>query len=118
MAANTLPAGRLKYLEGLAPDQATFEKYVEDEARSRGWVKPTELLPRAAREAHPDLPLQDVREGEELRLSAPRERTGHFEEIPLEAPLDEACNFRPPGLQLGHAGRAQLVRARLLFRGA
>ena len=49
MAANTLPAGRLKYLEGLAPDQATFEKYVEDEARSRGWVKPTELLPRAAR---------------------------------------------------------------------
>ena len=49
MAANTLPAGRLKYLESLAPDQATFEKYVEDEARSRGWVKPTELLPRAAR---------------------------------------------------------------------
>ncbi|CAH0368897.1 unnamed protein product [Pelagomonas calceolata] len=59
MAANTLPPGRLKYLEGLAPDQATFQKYVEDEARSRGWVKPTELLPRAARSRRAPPPSPD-----------------------------------------------------------
>ncbi|CAH0368311.1 unnamed protein product [Pelagomonas calceolata] len=51
MAANTLPPGRLKYLEGLAPDQATFRSTSSRSrrARNRFVVKKEETAVTVAR---------------------------------------------------------------------